>query len=192
MCPVREATRAATTPWNNQLLAGSATAGEGIFVTETGSPDVAALFDSPVEVRSSEAPYQTGLNGVPARLHFYVTSDAVLLGASHLQAAIREASDIGTYMPMAVGDHANVWLYDSGTTISQGSPLAIKQIKPFLTELNTDFISVENQTKVKMRIFCSKRTSLIQVESRVRSKPAATLVIETLMLRSLPGTAYHE
>ena len=160
---------------------------EGIYVTETGSPDVAALFDYPIA-----GPHETGevtLHGAPARVQVYVTSDSVLLGASRLQAAIRAASTIGTYMPMAVGNHADVWLYDSGATISQASSTAIEHMRPYLTELDTgdvDFISVENQSKVPMRLYSCKATSLIQVESQVRSEPAETLIIENPMLKSFP------
>lgn len=159
---------------------------EGIYVTETGSPDVTALFDSPVPEEDVGPP---SLHGAPSRLQVLVSSDVVILGASHLQTAIRGASSIGTYMPVAVGEHADVWLYDSGATISQASPAAIKQMRPFLTELDTgnvDFISVENKFQVSMRLFRSNRTSLIQVESGVRSRPEVTMIIENPMLRSFP------
>ena len=66
----------------------------------------------------------------------FVTSDAVLMGTSQLQSAIKSAAAIGTYMPVAVGDHADVWLYDSGATISQASPAAVQQMRPYLEELD--------------------------------------------------------
>ena len=120
----------------------------------------------------------------------YVSSDVVVLGASHLQTDVCSASSIGTYyMPVAVGDHADICLYDSGVTLSQASPAAIEHMLPYLMEVDAgdvDFISVGSRPKASMRLFSSRPTSLIQIESKVRSHPAETLIIENPMLKSFP------
>ena len=141
----------------------------GIYVTATGSPDVAALFDSPI---MSDRDPRYELNGAPSRLQVYVSSDAVILGASHLQSAIKSASSIGTYMPVAVGNHADIWLFDSGATLSQASPAAIERMLPFLTEVDAgevDFISVESQSKVAIDASLVQQSHVAHT-SRVSSK----------------------
>ena len=80
-------------------------------------------------------------------------------------------------------------LYDSGASITQVSPKAIEPLLPYLEELDTDkvqFVSAENRSLRKMRLFGCESTSLVQVESGVRSEPRYTLVVENPMPKSFP------
>ena len=56
-----------------------------------------------------------------------------------------------------------------------------------MEELDTDkvqFVSAENRSLKKMRLFGCKAASLVQVESGVRSSPKYTLIVENPMLKS--------
>ena len=130
------------------------------------------------------------LRSAPSTLRIRVSQDPSLSGStSRISTAVKEASELGSYMPVAFGDHLMFALYDSGASITQVSPGAIGPLLPYLEELDTDkvqFVSAENRSLRKMRLFGCSSTSLVQVESGVRSEPKYTLVVENPMLKSFP------
>ena len=125
----------------------------------------------------------------PAKLRIFVSKDGMRVALSRMQLAIRTASDLGSYMPISFGDFATIALYDSGASISQATPEMIALLMPFLREVAQDsveFVSVETKTKVSMKLYICDFTSLIQVESGLRSAPLPTYLVMNPRLKTFP------
>ena len=75
---------------------------------------------SAAEGSSSDRP---SIHSAPSRIRVWTESVPSLLGgSSKIAAAVKEAAELGSYMPMAFGDQAVCALYDSGASISQAQP----------------------------------------------------------------------
>lgn len=151
------------------------------------------LFDSPVVGGDRPAGFgddDCSMYSAPAKLQIFVSKDGMRVALSRMQVAIKSASDIGSYMPVSFGDYATITLYDSGASISQATPeMIIALLMPFLREVAQDsveFVSVESKSKVSMKLYICDFTSLIQVESGLRSAPLPTFLVENPRLKTFP------
>ena len=154
--------------------------GGGVSLTPE---EIKRLFDSDEDAEGS---LYSAPSSLQIRLH---TESSLLSGSSKISQAVQEASKLGAYMPVAFGDQVMLALYDSGASITQISPEYLAPLLPYLEELDTDkvnFVSAENKSLKKMRLFGCKTTSLVQVESGVRSTPKYTLLVENPLLKSFP------
>ena len=143
------------------------------------------LFDSPADGDRSAG----SITSAPSKIRIFVSADGMSVGLSQMQTAIQMVSDLGSFMSVVFGDHAAISLYDSGASITQASPNMIRQMVPYLTEIDKDmveFVSVESKDNLSMRLFRCDNTSLIQVESALRSAPMTTLVVENPRLTTFP------
>ena len=164
--------------------------GGGMSLTPS---EVQRLFDSDVETpppTPDPGGQPSTLFSAPSEFRIRVETEACLSGTpSKISTAVREASELGSYIPIAIGDHCVLALYDSGASITQVSPEFLKLLLPYLEELDTDqvhFVSAENKSLQRMRLFGCKAMSLVQVESGVRSSPCYTLLVENPLLKSFP------
>ena len=90
------------------------------------------LFESPVQTAIVETltsdpseNVEESVRSAPSKLRFFVSPDGLRVVMSEMQAAIRTASSLGSYMPAAVSDYAAAWLFDSGASILRQLPLRL-------------------------------------------------------------------
>ena len=90
---------------------------------------------------------------------------------------VEEAANQGAYIPVRIGDTLSTWYYDSGAGISQFTPEALRQLRPFLEKVDWDevkFVTAKDISKTTMTLYRAKSCSLMQMESQVTSAPAQT------------------
>ena len=131
------------------------------------------------------------LNSTPAKVTLYCSEDGLLVGQSRLEVILREASDLGSYLPVVFGDVCIICLYDSGASLTQFDAATIKRLGPKnLTLVDSglvDFISVESKRKMNMSLYLCNNTSLLHVESGKRSPSGPVYVVGNPIDKTFPG-----
>ena len=141
--------------------------------------------------RSTSGGTKGALNATPAKVTLYCSEDGLLVGQSRLEVILREASDLGSYLPVVFGDVCIICLYDSGASLTQFDAATIKRLGPKnLTLVDSglvDFISVESKRKMNMSLYLCNNTSLLHVESGKRSPSGPVYVVGNPIDKTFPG-----
>ena len=131
------------------------------------------------------------VNSAPAKVTLFCSENGMFVGQSRLEVILREASSLGSYLPVVFGDVCVICLYDSGASLTQFDSPTIRRLGPRnLTLVDSglvDFVSVESKRKMDMKLYLCTNVALLHLESGKKSVPGPVYVVENSVDSTFPG-----